>query len=206
VQRTPAGTAYLKDIRGILRDASTASRGADTNLRNRHEAFACMIPRGRHRGPHPRGAGAKAALYRDLAEELDALLTGEPDSTANAANAAAAIYHSLSRLNWAGFYFLRGDTLVLGPFQGRPACVRIPLGAGVCGTAARERRSILVPDVEAFPGHIACDTASRSELVVPLLLDDLVLGVLDLDSPDLARFDARIRPAARRWPPSSFGI
>jgi GAF domain-containing protein len=130
-------------------------------------------------------------LYRDLAEELDALLSGETDSTANAANAAAAIYHSLPAINWAGFYFLRDDTLVLGPFQGRPACVRIRLGSGVCGTAAQQRRSIVVPDVAQFPGHIACDTASRSELVVPLLRDGAVLGVLDLDSPDLARFDAQ---------------
>jgi L-methionine (R)-S-oxide reductase len=133
--------------------------------------------------------GGPASLYRDLAQELDALLTGETDATANAANAAAAIYHSLPRLNWAGFYFLRDDTLVLGPFQGRPACVRIRIGSGVCGTAVRERRSILVPDVEQFPGHIACDTASRSELVVPLLSDGRIFGVLDLDSPDLARFD-----------------
>jgi L-methionine (R)-S-oxide reductase len=133
----------------------------------------------------------KAALYRDLAEELDALLTGETDATANAANAAAAIYHSLPRLNWAGFYFVRDDTLVLGPFQGRPACVRIKFGSGVCGTAVQERRSVLVPDVEQFPGHIACDTASRSELVVPLVRDGEILGVLDLDSPDLARFDAQ---------------
>lgn len=135
----------------------------------------------------------KSALYRDLAEQLDALLTGEPDPTANAANAAAAIYHALPRLNWAGFYFLRDETLVLGPFQGRPACVRIPLGRGVCGTAAAERRSILVLDVESFPGHIACDTASRSELVVPLIHDGRLLGVLDLDSPDLARFDPEDR-------------
>jgi L-methionine (R)-S-oxide reductase len=134
------------------------------------------------------GAG-KTALYRDLAEELDALLSGETDFTANAANAAAAIYHSLPGLNWAGFYFLRDDWLVLGPFQGRPACVRIGTGSGVCGTAAQQRRSILVPDVEQFPGHIACDTASRSELVVPLLRGGEVMGVLDLDSPDLARFD-----------------
>lgn len=135
-------------------------------------------------------AGGKTALYRDLAEQLDALLSGETDATANAANAAAAIYHSLPRLNWAGFYFLRDDMLVLGPFQGRPACVRIKPGAGVCGTAARERRSVLVPDVEQFPGHIACDSASRSELVVPLLRGREILGVLDLDSPDLARFTA----------------
>jgi L-methionine (R)-S-oxide reductase len=134
--------------------------------------------------------GGKVALYRDLAQELNALLSGETDATANAANAAAAIYHSLPRLNWAGFYFLRDDTLVLGPFQGRPACVRIKIGSGVCGTAVRERRSVLVPDVEQFPGHIACDTASRSELVVPLFSAGPILGVLDLDSPDLARFDA----------------
>jgi GAF domain-containing protein len=135
--------------------------------------------------------GSKAALYDELAGELDALLSGETDPIANAANAAAAIYHALPALNWAGFYFLRGRELLLGPFQGRPACVRIPLGKGVCGTAAAERRSILVPDVEAFPGHIACDTASRSELVVPLCRrGETLIGVLDLDSPELARFDA----------------
>jgi len=131
----------------------------------------------------------KAALYEELARELDALLADEPDAVANAANAAAAIYHALPALNWAGFYFLRGEELIVGPFQGLPACVRIPLGRGVCGTAAAERRSILVPDVTAFPGHIACDVASRSELVVPLFRGDGVIGVLDLDSPDLARFD-----------------
>jgi GAF domain-containing protein len=133
--------------------------------------------------------GGKAALYHALAGELDALLSGEPDSVANAANAAAAIYHSLPALNWAGFYFLQGTELVLGPFQGRPACVRIPLGRGVCGLAAVERRSILVPDVEMFPGHIACDSASRSELVVPLMAAGRLVGVLDLDSPELNRFD-----------------
>ena len=132
----------------------------------------------------------KPALYDELAGELDGLLTGELDPVANAANAAAAIYHALPAVNWVGFYFLRDGELVLGPFQGRPACVRIPLGSGVCGTAAAERRSVLVPDVEAFPGHIACDTASRSELVVPLIAGAALLGVLDLDSPALARFDA----------------
>ena len=131
----------------------------------------------------------KVAAYDELAGEIDALLAGEPDALANAANAVAAIYHSLPDLNWAGLYFLRGAELVLGPFQGRPACVRIALGKGVCGTAAAARRSVLVPDVDAFPGHIACDTASRSELVVPLLIGDRLLGVLDLDSPVLARFD-----------------
>lgn len=138
-------------------------------------------------GHRPAG---KAALYDELAGELAALLHGEPDGIANAANAAAAIYHALPDLNWAGFYLLRGKELVLGPFQGRPACVRIPLGKGVCGTAAQQRRTLLVPDVAAFPGHIACDIASRSELVVPLLAADRLLGVLDLDSPIPARFDA----------------
>jgi GAF domain-containing protein len=141
-------------------------------------------------GAREKHAQEKRVTYGELAEELDALLTGESDFVANAANAAAAIYHTLPDLNWAGFYFLRDDTLVLGPFQGRPACIRIALGSGVCGTAARERRSILVPDVHAFPGHIACDAASRSELVVPLLRDGGVIGVLDLDSPLPARFDA----------------
>src|SRR3954453_19494763 len=137
----------------------------------------------------------KAALYEELARELDALLADEPDPVANAANAAAAIYHTLPELNWAGFYWLRGDELVLGPFQGRPACVRIAVGKGVCGTAAAQRRSVVVPDVHAFPGHIACDVASRSEIVVPLMGQsartegDYLLGVLDLDSPKLARFD-----------------
>jgi len=134
--------------------------------------------------------GDKATVYADLADALDGLLAGEPDRVANAANAAAAIYHAVGSLNWAGFYFLHNGQLVLGPFQGRPACVRIPLGKGVCGTAAAQRRSVLVPDVNAFPGHIACDGASRSELVVPLLVGDDLLGVLDLDSPLPARFDA----------------
>jgi GAF domain-containing protein len=129
------------------------------------------------------------ALYHDLADELIALLAGEPDPVANAANTAAALYHSLPGLNWAGFYFLRGQELVLGPFQGKPACVRIPVGKGVCGTAAAERRSVLVADVHAFEGHIACDADSRSELVVPLLRGDQLLGVLDLDSPKPGRFD-----------------
>ena len=134
-------------------------------------------------------ATSKLALYRELARELDALLTGERDFLASAANAAAAIFHALPELNWAGFYFLRGGELVLGPFQGRPACVRIPIGKGVCGTAAAERRTVLVADVEAFPGHIACDAASRSELVVPLFAGTRLLGVLDLDSPLIGRFD-----------------
>ena len=133
---------------------------------------------------------SKSGLYRDLAKQLAALLAGETDPIANAANMAALIYHGLPDLNWAGFYFRRGQELVLGPFQGKPACVRIPLGKGVCGTAAARAATVLVPDVHDFPGHIACDPASRSELVVPLLpAFGEVLGVLDLDSPLLARFD-----------------
>lgn len=132
----------------------------------------------------------KAADYAQLAEELSGLLSGESDVVANAANTSALIFDALPDLNWVGFYFLKRGELVVGPFQGKPACVRIALGKGVCGTAAVERRTILVPDVEAFPGHIACDAASRSEIVVPLLASGELLGVLDLDSPKPARFDA----------------
>ena len=136
------------------------------------------------------GRDEKRRLYADLSEQIGGLLSGEDDSTANLANAAAAIYHALPALNWAGFYLLRGSELVLGPFQGKPACVRIPVGRGVCGAAAEQRRSVLVEDVHAFPGHIACDSASESELVVPLIRGGSLIGVLDLDSPRLARFDA----------------
>jgi GAF domain-containing protein len=137
---------------------------------------------------------SKPDLYRDLAAQLSALLSGEADRIANAANMAALIYHGLPDLNWAGFYFRQGPELVLGPFQGKPACVRIPLGTGVCGTAASRAVTVLVPDVHDFPGHIACDPVSRSELVVPLIpavaeMAGEVLGVLDLDSPLLGRFD-----------------
>lgn len=132
----------------------------------------------------------KAADYAQLAEELGGLLSGESDFVANAANTTALLFDALPDLNWVGFYFLKHDELVVGPFQGKPACVRIALGKGVCGTAAVERRTIVVPDVEAFPGHIACDAASRSEVVVPLLAGRELLGVLDLDSPKLERFDA----------------
>lgn len=131
----------------------------------------------------------KPELYRDLARQLAALLAGERDPIANAANTAALIYHGLPNLNWAGFYFRTGAQLVLGPFQGKPACVRIPMGKGVCGTAAARGTTVLVPNVHDFPGHIACDPDSRSELVVPLIENGGVLGVLDLDSPLLARFD-----------------
>jgi len=132
---------------------------------------------------------SKSGLYRDLAKQLAALLAGETDPIANAANMAALIYHGLPDLNWAGLYFRRGQELVLGPFQGKPACVRIPLGRGVCGTAASRAATVLVPDVHDFPGHIACDPVSRSELVVPLMEAGAVSGVLDLDSPLFARFD-----------------
>lgn len=132
----------------------------------------------------------KAAGYRELEQQLSALLHGERDAIANLANAAALIYQSLPDLNWVGFYRLVGTELVLGPFQGKPACVRIPVGKGVCGTAAARRETVLVPDVHEFPGHIACDVASRSEIVVPLIKDGKLLGVLDLDSPRAGRFDA----------------
>ncbi|WP_395682988.1 GAF domain-containing protein [Inquilinus sp.] len=133
----------------------------------------------------------KAEAYRDLLSQAEGLFHSETDAIANAANLSALIFNGLPHLNWAGFYLLRGEEeLVLGPFQGKPACIRIPLGRGVCGTAAERRESVLVEDVHAFPGHIACDAASRSELVVPLLRDGKVLGVLDLDSPLPGRFDA----------------
>lgn len=140
----------------------------------------------------------KTVLYRDLAVQLASLLEGESDPVANAANMAALIYHGLPELNWAGFYFVRGDELVLGPFQGKPACVRIPWGQGVCGTAAARAESVVVPDVHDFPGHIACDPDSRSELVVPLIADGKVLGVLDLDSPVPGRFDEADRAGCER--------
>lgn len=132
---------------------------------------------------------AKVVLYRDLLSAMDALTADERDPVANMANAAALIWQYLPDLNWAGFYRLVKGELVLGPFQGKPACIRIALGAGVCGTAAAMRETQLVEDVHAFPGHIACDADSRSELVVPLTRGDSVIGVLDLDSPLPARFD-----------------
>jgi len=134
-------------------------------------------------------ANSKAAIYRQLHEQLSALFVGERDGLANTANMSALIYETLPDLNWAGFYFLQGRELVLGPFQGKVACVRIALGQGVCGTAAERREAVVVADVHAFPGHIACDAASRSEIVVPLIQNGRLLGVLDLDSPLLARFD-----------------
>lgn len=131
----------------------------------------------------------KPADYARLAQELTALLAGESDLVANAANTSALLFEVLPDINWAGFYFLRGGELLVGPFQGKPACVRIALGKGVCGTAAQRRETIVVADVHAFPGHIACDGASRSEIVVPLIKAGTLFGVLDIDSPRLDRFD-----------------
>jgi L-methionine (R)-S-oxide reductase len=132
---------------------------------------------------------SKGALYGQLVVQMEGLFSGERDGLANMANTAALIYQMLPDLNWAGFYILRGDELVLGPFQGKIACVRIGMGRGVCGTAAVRLETIVVRDVEAFPGHIACDAASKSEIVVPLVVKGRLLGVLDLDSPLIGRFD-----------------
>ncbi|MFA0922730.1 GAF domain-containing protein [Xanthomonas fragariae] len=134
--------------------------------------------------------GSKPEYYAQLIAQAQALVHGEPNRVANAANLAALIFHSLPSLNWAGFYFYDGRELVVGPFQGLPACVRIPLDKGVCGAAASTRQSQRIADVDAFPGHIACDSASRSELVIPLVKGAALIGVLDVDSPELGRFDA----------------
>ena len=136
--------------------------------------------------------GDKADQYAQLLEQARALMSGERDRIANAANLSALVYHSLPALNWAGFYFYDGQELVVGPFQGLPACIRIPLDKGVCGAAATTRQTQRVADVHAFPGHIACDSASNSEVVIPLFTGDgQLIGVLDLDSPELDRFDAQ---------------
>jgi len=135
----------------------------------------------------------KPALYRDVTASLAALLEGETDALANLANASALLAGALERINWCGFYLVREGALVLGPFQGKPACVRIALGKGVCGTAAARRETLVVPDVHAFPGHIACDAASRSEIVVPIVVDGQLRGVLDVDAPETDRFDAEDR-------------
>ncbi|HUJ45775.1 MAG TPA: GAF domain-containing protein [Rhizomicrobium sp.] len=135
-----------------------------------------------------RPSGTKAEIYRELVLQARGLFEGERDPIANAANLASLIFNGLDDLNWAGFYFLREGDLVLGPFQGKPACVRIAIGKGVCGTAAASRETLVVPDVDVFPGHIACDVASRSEIVVPLVKGGRLLGVLDIDSPNRSRF------------------
>lgn len=131
----------------------------------------------------------KADLYRTMLEQAKALTEGEKDITANLANISALIFHTLPELNWAGFYLVKDSELVLGPFQGKPACVRIKMGKGVCGTAAERGETVVVPDVHQFPGHIACDGASNSEIVVPLIKDGILIGVLDVDSPVFDRFD-----------------
>ncbi|MEU6186299.1 GAF domain-containing protein [Nocardia sp. NPDC047038] len=133
--------------------------------------------------------GDRTEQYRQLVAQAEALVAGETDRIANAANLAALVFHALPEVNWVGFYFYDGRELVVGPFQGKPACVRIPLGKGVCGTAAQTRTTQLVPDVHAFEGHIACDADTRSEIVVPLVRDDALIGVFDLDSPRPGRFD-----------------
>jgi L-methionine (R)-S-oxide reductase len=143
-------------------------------------------------------AATKADLYRELNEQLGHLLKGERDLIANAANMASLVYHTLPKLNWAGFYLFKDGELVLGPFQGKPACIRIKIGKGVCGTAAERRETVVVEDVHEFPGHIACDSASRSEIVVPILADERLVGVLDLDSPERARFDGEDRAGLER--------
>lgn len=131
----------------------------------------------------------KPEQYASLLLQLRSLVADERDSIANAANLSALLYHSLPDLNWVGFYFFKSDGLVLGPFQGQPACVRIAIGKGVCGTAANQRQTIIVPNVHDFPGHIACDSASNSEIVVPIIQVERLIGVLDLDSPSIGRFD-----------------
>jgi L-methionine (R)-S-oxide reductase len=139
--------------------------------------------------PSPEETGDKASLYQRLNNRLDSLIAGEPDWLANTSNASALLFQVLPDINWAGFYLMKKGVLVLGPFQGKPACIRIPLGRGVCGTAASEGRTILVPDVHLFPGHIACDDSSASEIVVPIAQEGRIVGVLDLDSPCRCRFD-----------------
>jgi GAF domain-containing protein len=131
----------------------------------------------------------KQAMFHDLRSQLSGMVQGETDIIANTANFSALVFNNMPDLNWAGFYFLKADELVLGPFQGKPACIRIKKGRGVCGTAAAAAESVIVPDVHAFPGHIACDVNSRSELVVPVISKGVVVGVFDLDSPLPNRFD-----------------
>ena len=141
----------------------------------------------------------KTGRYEEMARSLESLLDGESDALANLSNAAALLAQSLDRINWCGFYLLRGSELVLGPFQGKPACVRIPVGKGMCGNAAARLETLVVPDVNRFPGHIACDPASRSEIVVPILENGVLRGVLDVDAPEPARFDEEDRNGLERF-------
>lgn len=144
-------------------------------------------------------AAPKAELYDALARSLEAVTAGEPDALANLANAAALLFEALPGINWAGFYLRRGEELVLGPFQGKPACVHISLGKGVCGTAAARGETLVVPDVNRFPGHIACDAASRAEIVIPLVREGNVVGVLDVDAPKEGRFNEEDRRGLERF-------
>lgn len=139
--------------------------------------------------PRQSVGATKREIYAQLRQDLTSLLAGERDFIANAANMSALVYQALPQINWAGFYVLRGEELVLGPFQGQPACVRIALGKGVCGTAAIQKQTVIVPDVHQFPGHIACDSASNAEIVVPVLENGRLIGVFDVDSPEFDRFD-----------------
>jgi GAF domain-containing protein len=154
---------------------------------------------------HVDRSASKSDFYADLSASLVSMLEGESDALANLANASGLLGQALDRINWVGFYLLRREgelkeaELVLGPFQGKPACVRIALGKGVCGTAAARRETVVVPDVHAFPGHIACDEASRSEIVVPLVVDGRLVGVLDVDAPEPARFDAEDAAGLERF-------
>jgi L-methionine (R)-S-oxide reductase len=154
-----------------------------------------------------RPTGSRQEIWRELCQQARGLFESERDPIANAANLSALLFGGLEEVNWAGFYFLKSEGLVLGPFQGRPACVRIPVGRGVCGTAAQRRQAVIVPDVEKFPGHIACDIASHSEIVVPLLWNGELLGVLDIDSPKRDRFNdedrAGVETLAGLWVESS---
>lgn len=157
----------------------------------------------------PAAAGVpKPALYAGLLAQVRSLVEGENDRVANAANVASLIWHTLPELNWAGFYFFDGHELVLGPFQGKPACIRIGLGRGVCGTAAQQQQTVIVDNVHEFPGHIACDSASQSEIVVPLRRGGDLIGVLDLDSPRPGRFDeqdrAGLEAVAAAWVEASW--
>lgn len=141
--------------------------------------------------PRQSVGATKPEIYAQLRQDLTSLLAGERDFIANAANMSALVYQALPQINWAGFYVLRGEELVLGPFQGQPACVRIALGKGVCGTAAIQKQTVIVPDVHQFPGHIACDSASNAEIVVPVLENGRLIGVFDVDSPEFDRFDEK---------------
>jgi len=147
---------------------------------------------------HPIDFTNKQRGYAELSQALTGLLTGERNRIANAANTAALLFDALPAINWTGFYFAQGRELIVGPFQGKPACVRIAFGRGVCGRAAADRLTVMVPDVNAFPGHIACDAASRSEIVVPLVRESRLIGVLDVDSPEVGRFDQADRVGLER--------